>query len=76
MERTLGREFYFSEEIFAREKERTFCREWFCVGRKRSCRPGATTWRFRWRAKASSWCGPGRAPSRPRHPGVTPGTRT
>jgi phenylpropionate dioxygenase-like ring-hydroxylating dioxygenase large terminal subunit len=32
MERTLGREFYFSEEIFGREKERIFCREWFCAG--------------------------------------------
>ncbi|HEY5940452.1 MAG TPA: aromatic ring-hydroxylating dioxygenase subunit alpha [Gemmatimonadales bacterium] len=34
MERTLSREFYFSEEIFAREKERIFCREWFCAGRE------------------------------------------
>jgi len=34
MERTLGREFYFSEEIFAREKERIFCREWLCAGRE------------------------------------------
>ena len=34
MERTLGREFYFSEDIFAREKERIFCREWVCAGRE------------------------------------------
>jgi len=34
MERTLGREFYFSDEIFGREKERIFCREWFCAGRE------------------------------------------
>ena len=34
MERTLDREFYFSEEIFEREKERIFCREWFCAGRE------------------------------------------
>jgi len=34
MERTLAREFYFSEEIFAREKERIFWREWFCAGRE------------------------------------------
>ena len=34
MERTLDREFYFSPEIFAREKERIFCREWFCAGRE------------------------------------------
>ena len=32
MERTLGRKFYFSEEIFAREKERILCREWLCAG--------------------------------------------
>ena len=34
MERTLDREFYFSPEIFAREKERIFYREWFCAGRE------------------------------------------
>ena len=34
MERTLGREFYFSEEIFGREKERIFYREWLCAGRE------------------------------------------
>jgi Rieske 2Fe-2S family protein len=34
MERTLGREFYFSAEVFAGEKERIFCREWFCAGRE------------------------------------------
>ena len=34
MERTLDREFYFSEEIFAREKERIFCREWIAAGRE------------------------------------------
>jgi glycine betaine catabolism A len=34
MERTLDREFYFSPDIFALEKERIFCREWFCAGRE------------------------------------------
>jgi Rieske 2Fe-2S family protein len=34
MERTLHRDFYFSEEIFGREVERIFCREWFCAGRE------------------------------------------
>jgi Rieske 2Fe-2S family protein len=34
MERTLGQEFYFSEEIFAREKERILWREWLCAGRE------------------------------------------
>jgi phenylpropionate dioxygenase-like ring-hydroxylating dioxygenase large terminal subunit len=33
-ERTLLREYYLSEEIFAREKERIFAREWFCAGRE------------------------------------------
>ena len=32
LERTLPREYYLSPELFAREKERIFCREWFCVG--------------------------------------------
>ncbi len=39
MERTLGREFYFSEEIFGLEKERIFCREWFCAGREEDLPP-------------------------------------
>jgi glycine betaine catabolism A len=34
LERTLPREYYLSPEMFAREKERIFCREWFCVGRE------------------------------------------
>jgi phenylpropionate dioxygenase-like ring-hydroxylating dioxygenase large terminal subunit len=34
LERTLDREYYLSEEIFAREKERILFREWFCVGRE------------------------------------------
>jgi glycine betaine catabolism A len=33
LERTLSREHYLAPELFAREKERIFCREWFCVGR-------------------------------------------
>jgi len=33
MERTLHRDFYFSEDIYRREVERIFAREWFCVGR-------------------------------------------
>jgi phenylpropionate dioxygenase-like ring-hydroxylating dioxygenase large terminal subunit len=34
MERTLHRDFYFSEEIFRREAEGIFSREWFCAGRE------------------------------------------
>jgi phenylpropionate dioxygenase-like ring-hydroxylating dioxygenase large terminal subunit len=34
MERTLHRDFYFSDEIFRRERERIFYREWFCAGRE------------------------------------------
>jgi Rieske 2Fe-2S family protein len=33
MERTLHRDFYFSPDIFRREQERIFYREWFCAGR-------------------------------------------
>jgi phenylpropionate dioxygenase-like ring-hydroxylating dioxygenase large terminal subunit len=33
MERTLHRDFYLSDEIFQREKERIFYAEWFCGGR-------------------------------------------
>lgn len=34
LEPTLPRDFYFSDEIYAQEKERIFCREWFCAGRE------------------------------------------
>jgi Rieske 2Fe-2S family protein len=34
MERTLHRDFYFSEEIFRRETEGIFFQEWFCAGRE------------------------------------------
>jgi Rieske 2Fe-2S family protein len=34
LERTLHRDYYFSVEIFARERERIFYREWFCVARE------------------------------------------
>jgi len=34
LERTLSREYYLSPEIYARERDRIFCREWFCVGRE------------------------------------------
>jgi len=34
MERTLQRDYYFSEDIFQQEKERIFFREWFCAGRE------------------------------------------
>jgi Rieske 2Fe-2S family protein len=33
LERSLPSEYYLSEEIFARERERIFSREWFCAGR-------------------------------------------
>jgi phenylpropionate dioxygenase-like ring-hydroxylating dioxygenase large terminal subunit len=34
LERTLSRDHYLSPELFASERERIFCREWFCVGRE------------------------------------------
>ena len=41
LEATLPRAFYFSEEIFARERERIFHSEWFCAGREEQLpRPG------------------------------------
>ena len=40
-ERTLHRDYYWSAEIFGEEKERIFCREWFCGGREEElARPG------------------------------------
>ena len=38
LEATLPRAFYFSDEIFARERERIFHREWFCAGREEQVR--------------------------------------
>ncbi|HEX3235468.1 MAG TPA: aromatic ring-hydroxylating dioxygenase subunit alpha [Gemmatimonadales bacterium] len=44
LERTLDREYYLSDQIFAREKDRIFFREWFCVGREEELpQPGAYT---------------------------------
>jgi len=40
LERTLDGAYYQSDEIFAREKERIFFAEWFCVGREEEL-PGA-----------------------------------
>ena len=40
MERTLHRDYYLSDEIFGREKERIFFHEWFCGGREEEF-PGA-----------------------------------
>ena len=34
LEPTLPRDHYLSDSIFEQEKERIFCREWFCVGRE------------------------------------------
>src|SRR5580693_7401814 len=34
LEKTLPSEYYRSPEIYARERERIFCREWICVGRE------------------------------------------
>jgi Rieske 2Fe-2S family protein len=34
LERTLPREYYLSPDLFARERERIFFREWVCVGRE------------------------------------------
>jgi glycine betaine catabolism A len=34
MQKSLPSSYYFSEDIFAREKELIFCREWFCVARE------------------------------------------
>ncbi|HVS88781.1 MAG TPA: aromatic ring-hydroxylating dioxygenase subunit alpha [Candidatus Acidoferrum sp.] len=41
LEKSLPTSYYLSAEIFAREKERIFCREWFCAGREEQLRnPG------------------------------------
>jgi Rieske 2Fe-2S family protein len=34
LERTLPRDYYFSDEVFERERARIFHREWFCAGRE------------------------------------------
>lgn len=34
MQKSLPSSYYLSEEIFAQEKEKIFCREWFCAGRE------------------------------------------
>ncbi len=34
LERTLHRDYYLSDQVFARERERIFCREWFCAARE------------------------------------------
>jgi len=34
LERTLHRDYYLSDEVFALERERIFVREWFCAGRE------------------------------------------
>ena len=34
MEQTLHRDFYLSEEVFRREREKIFCQEWICGGRE------------------------------------------
>src|SRR5919109_4916505 len=34
LERTLSRDYYFSDEIFERERARIFHHEWFCAGRE------------------------------------------
>ncbi len=34
LEPTLSREYYLSPDLFARETDRIFAREWFCVGRE------------------------------------------
>src|SRR3984957_1525499 len=34
MERSLGSAYYRTGEIFALEREKIFCREWFCAGRE------------------------------------------
>jgi Rieske 2Fe-2S family protein len=34
LQKSLPSSYYRSEDIFAREKERIFCREWFCAGRE------------------------------------------
>ena len=33
LEKTLPSEYYRSPQMYARERERIFCREWVCVGR-------------------------------------------
>ncbi len=39
LEKSLPSEYYLSEEIFSRERERIFSREWFCAGRENTLPP-------------------------------------
>ena len=34
LEKSLPSEYYLSDEIFEKERERIFSREWFCAGRE------------------------------------------
>ena len=34
LQKSLPSKFYLSEELFAEEKEKIFCREWFCAARE------------------------------------------
>ena len=51
MERTLTREYYLSPELFAREKDRIFMREWFYAGREEDLRDGGELSRRRCRRR-------------------------
>jgi Rieske 2Fe-2S family protein len=52
LERTLPREHYFSPEIFAREQERIFWRDWFVVGRAEELAEPGGVWIFEMRQRA------------------------
>jgi hypothetical protein len=61
LERTLHWDFYLSPELFGREKEQIFCREWLCVGREEEiAQPGSMCCRT-WRGRACWWLVPRRA---------------
>ena len=64
-ERTLPRDYYLSPEMFAREQERIFCREWFCVGREEElAEPGRLRGEGRGGRKRARGAHPRRAASR------------
>ena len=83
LERTLPSSWYYSEDTFQLEKERIFCREWFCAGREEElCSgPGNLTQALGVELAANGSClasGPVRIGERPREwrdPAVVVGTR-
>ncbi len=56
MQKSLPSSYYLAEEIFALEKERIFCREWFCAAREEQVANAGDFLCWMLPAKASSSC--------------------